>query len=507
VIGQSVSHFRIQKVLGRGGMGIVYEAEDTRLRRSVALKFLPENTVNDRESLVRFQREARTASALNHPNICTVYEIDEHDGQPFIVMELLDGHTLTDRIEHNPLPIEALIDLAVQIADALDAAHSKGIVHRDIKTANIFLTNRGQAKVLDFGLAKLTAPSRRPEDAIGTTAPATVTILAGGDLTRPGALVGTIGYMSPEQILGQALDARTDLFSFGVVLYEMATGRQPFEGATFAAIIDSILHDTPIAPSNLNPELPARLDRIIAKALQKDRARRYHSARELLEDLKLIKQGLSEEHAPTLRMARLVRRPPMAAAAALILVAVIALTMWWSRRSAGIRWAREVAIPQINELAEKEKYTDAVSLARKVEEYIPTDPTLVNLWLKISWIPSIRTEPDGADVFVKDYSEPARDWRYAGRSPTDRTKLPFGVLRLQIKKEGFRTLESALEKGPWAPLFPSEDIRTVDFRLDKEESIPPEMVRVPGRRFSFPYRASQNCRQSNWVTISSTGPK
>jgi eukaryotic-like serine/threonine-protein kinase len=474
MIGQTISHYRIIEKLGGGGMGVVYKAEDTELGRFVALKFLSEELAKNAIALERFRREARAASALNHPNICTVYEIGNADGRSFLAMEYLEGKTLNQKLSEKTLTLTEVLDLGIQIAEGLEAAHQKGIVHRDIKPMNLFVTASGYAKILDFGLAKLTLLLRNFE---GRESEPDSTMTLKAQLTSAGAALGTVAYMSPEQARGSQLDARTDIFSFGVVLYEMATGQQPFIGPTPASTFDAILHRDPIPITTKNAALPPELNGIIWRAIEKKREQRYQNMSDVLAALKALGQDTSGP----ISIARRVRKPRVALPALAVLVVLGLLVGWYVRRSGQIRWAHDTAIPEIARLAEKGDDGAAFALARKIEAMVPGDQALQKLWPEVSLAISVHSEPPGAEVYMKPYRAADAMWEYMGRSPISHLRVPFGLLRWRAEKYGFQTAEvlsTSLHNGREVQDFLGGT--TVNLSLTESGTVPDGMVRVPG---------------------------
>jgi formylglycine-generating enzyme required for sulfatase activity/dienelactone hydrolase len=478
MIGQTISHYRIIEKLGGGGMGVVYKAEDTELGRLVALKFLSEELAKNAIALERFRREARAASALNHPNICTVHEIGNADGRSFLAMEHLEGKTLKQKLSEKTLTLTEVLDLGIQIAEGLEAAHQKGIVHRDIKPMNLFVTTGGYAKILDFGLAKLT-PLLRNFEGRESEPDSTMTLEA--QLTSAGAALGTVAYMSPEQARGSQLDARTDIFSFGVVLYEMATGHQPFIGPTPASTFDAILHRDPVPITKKNAALPPQLNRIISCAIEKKRERRYQSMSDVLPALKALRQDTSGP----ISIARRVRKPRVALPALAVLAFLGLLVGWYVRRNGQIRWAHDTAIPEIARLAGKGEDGAAFALAKKLEAMVPGDQALQKLWPEVSLEISVHSEPPGAEVYMKPYRAADATWEYMGRSPISHLRVPFGLLRWRAEKQGFQTAErlsSSLHNGREVQDFLGGT--TVSLSLTVSGTVPDGMVRVPGGEVS-----------------------
>ena len=457
--GERIGPYVVVEFMKAGGMGEVYKARDTRLDRAVALKFLPRVFAANRAALERFQREARAASTLNHPRICTVHDMGQHQDRPYFVMELLMGQSLKERIAAGQVSTAEIVDFAAQICDALQAAHATGIVHRDIKPANVFLTDRGDIKILDFGLAKYGS-----ERAVRPAASEAAETVTANTLTRPGSVMGTIAYLSPEQARGEEVDSRTDIYSFGVMLYEMATGRPPFDGKTSGELIGSILHQTAVKPSAINPRVGRGLERIILKALEKDREARYQSASELLADLQAVASAGRK------------RRMRVTAGAVAGTLLAGAIATWVGLRISHVRWARNDALPRALLLAESNDVGAALALARQAERYLGRDPEIESLRRIYALPASIHTSPPGADVYIETYSAADASWEFVGKSPiTELWASQTETYRVRIVKAGFEPVETAVGfAGKW------------ERKLTPKGAVPPGMVLAPGGPTDLP---------------------
>ncbi len=456
--GAVVAQFELQERIGAGGFGEVYRARDTRLGRTVAVKVLPEALATDTERRERFRREAVAASALNHPNICTVHDLVEAGGRYLIVMELVEGKTLYAALKEGPLPLEKLLPVALQVTEALGEAHRAGILHRDVKPGNIALTPRGQVKVLDFGLAKLSGAGS--EAAQGSTL---------DRLTEEGSIFGTLSYMSPEQLLGKPLDGRSDLFSLGVVLYEMATGRLPFDGSSTVATADAILHGEP--RTFADRPLPEKLRPVVQKLLQKDPSKRHASSEELHGELLLLQESTGARKPAVLSRAARIG----AAAAAVVL---LALAGWYLYRSSRQQWALE-QIPEITRLVEAEDFLKAASLLQQARAILPKDPALEKLWTRATGEATVETDPPGAEVQVRPYKSDENAWEVVGTTPLKKVRLPQAWYVWKIAKPGYATL--TFLAGESVGLKP---------KLQPEASVPPGMVPVFGGKTGLAYPLS-----------------
>ena len=465
MIGQIVSHYQILEKLGEGGMGVVYKARDVKLDRLVALKFLPPQISGDEEEKKRFIHEAKAASALDHPNICSVHEIGETpEGQLFIVMGYYEGKTLKEKIKAGPLPVNEAVAIAIQMAEGLKKAQSKGIVHRDLKPANVMLTDEGSVKIVDFGLAKLKGLTR---------------------LTKSGTTLGTVAYMSPEQAMGREVDARTDIWSLGVIIYEMLTGRLPFKGEYDQAILYAVINEEPELISKIRSDIPHELRSIVHKALAKKPESRYQAATDILKGLKPLQAGAAPSAATGLSMMRQLRRPKVFIPAVLLIGVLTASAFFYFKHQSRVRWAREKLLPEIERIVEENDVWRnlglAYRLAEKAEEVIPGDPQLAELFSKCSLNINIRTDPAGARIYFKEYGAPDSKWEYLGVSPLEKIRVPVGIFRWKLEKESYETVLAAA--STWSGdmkkqdiIIPSDLMRT----LDKTASIPAGMVRVAG---------------------------
>jgi serine/threonine protein kinase/formylglycine-generating enzyme required for sulfatase activity/dienelactone hydrolase len=481
--------YRIVEEIGRGGMGVVYRAHDAALARDVAIKVLPPEFASDPERLRRFEQEAQAAGQLNHPNILVVYDVGSYEGAPYLITELLEGESLRQSLAGGELPMREAIDYGVQVARGLAVAHEKGIIHRDIKPENVFITRGGFVKILDFGLAKLQSTPWRPEAAAQAAAAAAADI----SVTEAGAIIGTVPYMSPEQVQGQPLDARTDLFSLGAVLYEMVTRERPFTGSSSLAVAEAILHAPPGDFSG--SPAPAKLKAIIRKLLEKDPANRYGSAAEVIRELEALELSL----APA-RPVRLSREAWLAVGAAAVLAGVLGVWLW--HRSSRERWALQTAAPEITRLIDAGEYVKAAALTQEARAALRKDPTLEKLWMRATGEVSITSVPPDAVVSIRPYRGDPNAWKTLGKTPLQKLRLPREAYVWRLAEPGFASASFILEPlGPPPPGFPSYPNVNMTFltapniimalKLRPEGSVPPEMVVVPGGTIGLGYPLAQ----------------
>jgi serine/threonine protein kinase/cephalosporin-C deacetylase-like acetyl esterase len=470
--GTKFGPYEIQSLLGAGGMGEVYRARDSRLQRTVAIKVLPAHLSSDPELRARFHQEAKSISALQHPNICVVYDLGSQDGIDYMVMEYVAGQTLDKLTPAGGLATDTAIKYAIQVAEALSRAHASGIVHRDLKPSNIMVDESGLVKVLDFGLAKLAASA----SALGETATM---------VTSPGIIVGTVAYMSPEQAEGKPTTARSDVFSFGSVLYEMLTGRRAFEGQSSAALLSAVMRDNPKPLTEVKREVLPEVRLIVTRCMKKDPVARYASGAELAQELRNCRELLFPESGARLnpaRIAREVKRPRVLVPLLFVLILLGTGVTLQVKRSRDARWAREVAVPQASQLADQGKYGDAFVLAVKAEKSIPNDPGLTKLWPIISYPLSLDTTPSGVDVYRKDYVNPSAPWELVGQTPLKNVRQPRGMFVWKLEKPGFGTvLRTTTSLIPSSA--PRDSFMEGSVTLDEEEKIPPGMVRVSPAKY------------------------
>jgi predicted esterase len=475
--GTRLGPYEILAPLGAGGMGEVYRARDTRLQRTVAIKVLPAHLSSDHESRARFEQEAKSISALQHPNICVVHDIGSQDGLAFMVMEFVAGQTLDKLIPRGGLATDLAMKYAAQIAEALARAHATGIVHRDLKPANIMVDESGLVKVLDFGLAKLAERVSPDSDEAPTMAAVS---------TTPGMIVGTLAYMSPEQAEGKPIDARSDIFSFGAVFYEMLSGKRAFQAPSGAALLAAVMRDDPKSLSEIRHDIPPEVRRIVTRCLKKDPAARYASGSELAQEIKHSRDLLFPESGATLSPARIVRevqRPRVLLPLLLLVAILVAGAIWLVKRLHDARWAREVAVPEISQLYDQGKFGAAYSLAVKAEKSIPGDRTLAKMWPVISYPLSVETTPPGVNVYRRDYVDATAPWEFVGTTPLKDVRQPRGMFIWKFEKTGFGTvLRTTLSLIPRYFVPPGEAVAGA-VTLDEAGNIPPGMVRVSPEKY------------------------